>query len=323
MRAVQDAHLALLVLHDIARKDCVELARCERQLRSDLLISDDPEGERLRLIEECVAVAELLLVCGGLRARIADNDAVNERVGEAARRIEPCGEVCGEVPELYILQDAAPQLLSVVLDKLDGQHVEPLVRRAAVVLESCVEELRELRGKCLRRAVGERAGGVEDDACLRRVGDDEAQRVQLRELHIGVVVGVRAQDAVDAFHDAVLLVGRALLLTAQADGVEVLLRGELRALARDGDDDGDVRVQTVLLVRDIDGVVDEGAEEVPLAELHDADGARFGAVDLLNFFHCGTLLYLFDLFRIGEVDNDLQHRIGVLREILERLRCVR
>ena len=285
MRAVEDAHLAFLVLYHIARKDGVELARGERQLLAEIFISDDPEGERLRLVDECVAVAQLLLIRCRLRTRIAHDNAVDERIGKAARRVEPCGEVCAEAPELHVFHDAAFQFLSVVLDELDGQHVEPLVGRTLEMLEACVEELRELRGECLGRAVREGTRGVVDDARLRRVGDDEAQGIEFGELHVGVVVSVGTQHAVDTFDDAVLLVRSALLLSAQTDGVEVLLRSKLRALARDGDDDGDACVEPVLLVRHVDGIVDEGAEEVALAELDDADGMRLGAVNFLDFFH--------------------------------------
>ena len=169
VRAVKDAHLAFLVLYHIACKDGVELARGERQLLAEIFISDDPERERLRLVQEGVTVAEFLFVCRRLCARVADDDAVDERVCKAARCVEPCGEVGAEAPELHVFHDAAFQFLSVVLDELDGQHVEPLVRRPLKMLEARVEELCELCGKCLGRAIREGARGVKDDARLRRV----------------------------------------------------------------------------------------------------------------------------------------------------------
>ena len=162
--------------------------------------------------------------------------------------------------------------MSVVLDELDRQHVDALVCCTVKMLETCIEELREFRRESLGRAVGKSTCRVKNDTGLCRVGNNKTERIELGELHVAVVVGIGTQHAANTRNSAVFLVWLSLLLTTQADRIEIILYSKLRAFTGDGDDDGHTCIETIFFICDVNGIVYKGAEKVALTKLHDTDG---------------------------------------------------
>ena len=108
--------------------------------------------------------------------------------------------------------------------------------------------------------------------------------------HEGVVFVAGADDRINRGYDAVFLIYLAVLLAAQADGVDVVLFGKAVRLARAGQDDGDVAVKVVFFVGDVDGVVGKGPEEHAFAELQYLNRAGRARIEFAYIFHRSVLL---------------------------------
>ena len=110
--------------------------------------------------------------------------------------------------------------------------------------------------------------------------------------HEGVVFIAGADDGLDGSDDAVFFVNFAVLLTAQADRVNVILLGEAVRLARTRHDDSDAAIEAIFFIGYIDSVVDEGTQEVAFTELQDTDGMFCFCIKFTYVFHRLPSVYI-------------------------------
>ena len=245
-----------------------------RELRSDLLRRlDHPQMEDLGLVQQMVVIAHALAQLGGGIPRITRDNAVHERRVYAAGLLEPGAEVRAQVPQVDVLADAFLQVLAVLEDQFARENDEALRLVTLEVLPAMVQELGKLTGIRRGRSVVQLAGGIEGDARLGRIGDDETHLRLFGELQIALEILIGAQapaddvDQVDAVHGLAVLesleiqVIQAVLFVKPAD--HALLDGLHH-------DDGAVEIG--FLVGLPDDPLDECAEEVPFAELDDLLG---------------------------------------------------
>ena len=99
MGAVQDAHLALAVGRHVRRPGDVQSRRHERQLGLQRPPRfDHPRVEDLAGDQQVVLVTELAAEVRGLVLRITGDDAIDQRVGEEARLVDPALERVAQLP---------------------------------------------------------------------------------------------------------------------------------------------------------------------------------------------------------------------------------
>ena len=110
--------------------------------------------------------------------------------------------------------------------------------------------------------------------------------------HEGVVFIAGADDGLDGSDDAVFFVNFAVLLTAQADRVNVILLGEAVRLARTRHDDSDAAIEAIFFIGYIDSVVDKGPKENAFTELQDTDGMFCFCIKFIYVFHRLPSVYI-------------------------------
>ena len=234
-------------------------------------------------------IAELFLILRCLGPRIAGHDAVDERAGDDAVIVHPGLELRLEIPELDVLVDAVLEVLAVMVDELDRQHDEALVMSTVERLESAIEELGQLGRIGFRRRIGQFLRALVYDAGLSRVRYDELQRIDIGQRDHLLIVAVGAYDLIDAFDDAVLFIGFAVLIAAQADGIEILLLFEealhAGAVLLDRDDEHRAGVEAIGLIGAVYTIVDKRAQEIALAELDEFYRMFFRRIEILDIFH--------------------------------------
>ena len=260
MRAVQEADFARAVRRLVVGEEDIEPGGLRREFLFDLGGSfDHEEEERFAAVEELVLDAELFAVFRGVGARIARDDAVDERAAEDALVLDVADDFrIGEV-----LQDAFAELLPVVLDELAGDEDQA----AEAGFRAGGDELRDLRG--------ERVGvGTVFDARLGRVREDEPQVWVQRGFDDLVPLGGGIEAALHAVDLLDLLDHLSVLHAAQDHVVEAALGVDDVAHAlRKRLDDLHGGIEHAGFVHAVDHPVDERAQEIALAELEDADGA--------------------------------------------------
>ena len=198
----------------------------------------------------------------------AGDDPVDQRGAERAVLVDIFPEVVAKSPLVNILVDALQELFAVVVDQLAGEDHEASLAR----LESLVKDLSELAGEGVRGLVLELAGGIIDDSCFRRIGYDVLQIVGACELHHRLVaflfIGVQASG--DGRDDALPVDLLAVLAASKVQCVKAfLLVDHLSQAGLDRLYQDALAVPVSLLVRYVEPVVYERAEEISLAELHD------------------------------------------------------
>ena len=73
--------------------------------------------------------------------------------------------------------------------------------------------------------------------------------------------------SLDGCNDPVFFIDSAILLSAEADRVNIILLGEAVCLASPGHDDSDAAIKTIFFISYIDCVVNEGPKENAFTEL--------------------------------------------------------
>ena len=268
VRAVKDAHLALLVGRHVGDYDAVEAGLLEGQLLFEPRGAFDvPDAEDFADVDELVVIAVLFVKARSFRGVFdaARDYAVYERRAEGAFAA-PFGEIFFKPPLRDVLFHALFELFPVVVDEFAGEYHDGLFAG----LPTLVEHLRQLRREGRRRAVLFAACGVVYDAGFGGVRDDVLEVVRDRDFHHCVVVRllIGVEAAADRRYDALAVDLLAVFASAQVERVEplllvYLLRESRRyRLHKDG-----FAVPSSALVGHVEPVVDEGAEEVAFAEL--------------------------------------------------------
>ena len=103
--------------------------------------------------------------------------------------------------------------------------------------------------------------------------------------HKSVVFVAGADDRVDGSNDAVFFIYLAVLLAAQADGIDIILLCKTVRLAGTGQDDGDAAVKAFFFVGNVDGIIGKGPEEYAFAELQYLDRMGRARVEFTYVFH--------------------------------------
>ena len=187
MRTIKQGDLALVVRLFRGDKENVQSGLVGGELLSNFAWSlDDPQVEVLGLDDEIVTVANFLLYLCNLLAGEARNDAVDEGSVNTAAVLKPLAEAFGQFSEVDVLADAVLQHVTVEEDKLAGEDDEALGGVAIEGLIAAVEQLYELAGIGAGGLVVELAGGVEGDAGLGSVRDDETHLRLVGQSHVSI-----------------------------------------------------------------------------------------------------------------------------------------
>jgi hypothetical protein len=233
---VQQPHLELAVRRDVLGHDDAGVRVGELQARAQRrslprarrrVPADREQAVRLAGRHERVVVAQRLAQpLGGLALRRAGHDAVDERVAERHRVVEPPREPRVERPPLGVRAHDRLQPRAVVLDQLARQHDDAARRVEVERGGALVQEARELAGERARRRVVERVGLVERDPDLGRVREHERQLRRARDGEHRVPLRVRRQRAAHARDHAPVLAHAPSLEPLRHERVQPVLRGE-------------------------------------------------------------------------------------------------
>jgi len=177
MGPVEDADLAGAVEAHVVGPHHIQACLVERQfiLVEVLVAFDDPQMKNLSRIEQVVLIPQLFADCLGFGFRIPGNNAVDQRVAEIARFVEPVHKACLQIPFLCILLDDALQVVAVLVDEFTGDDDQAFVQSSLEGLVAFVEKGAYLGGEGDLRLVGQLVTAVVADARLGGVGDDEAE----------------------------------------------------------------------------------------------------------------------------------------------------
>ena len=237
--------------------------------RAVLLIAfDHEEVEDFAAVDQVVLIAEFFAPVGGLVARISGDDAVDQRVHEGALLLDVVLESGPELPVGGVAEDAVTQRRTVLVDELAGDEHQPLLPRLEPLEEQAGElgrigDLRFAGGVGFRLVFDARLGGVREDQL--QIGRDGA-------LDDRLPVAVGLETPLDAGDDALVFGWGAVLHAAEDQRVEPVLRvDEVGGALRQRLNQLDHSVELARFVGLVDHPVDEGAQEVAFAELHDLD----------------------------------------------------
>ena len=183
------------------------------------------------------------------------------------------------------MQHARLEFLTIVVDELNRQDGQGLIGSPLIPAVALIEELGELGRIGLRRAVGQLIAILADNAGLRCIGYDELQRIDMRERHEVLIVLIGTHDFFHTGDDTVLRIGLAVLLTAQADGIEIILPAEALRYTLLRHNNGYAAVQTEFLIGDINAIVEERPQEVPFPDLQESNRMMFSFGNFTYVFH--------------------------------------
>ncbi len=267
---VQDAHLALLVGLLVIGVDDRHAAVRQGQFLGNVLGGfDDPQAEGFCRDKDAILIAQLVPNGLILSTGIAGHDTVHQGGGEHAGIFQPLLELFAQVPQLGQRHDALLQHDAVVVDQLHRQDDQALVLSIVEVLGTLKQQLGQLAGIGMGRAVLELVRFVQHNAGFRGVADDEAQRIQLGIGCILFVVGIGIHSVGHRGHHTVELHRLAIYQTTKQHGVTVvlLLKGREQGAHLDGLHQHDITIEIGLLVGNVDHVINKSAQEVTLTEL--------------------------------------------------------
>ena len=169
----------------------------------------------------------------------------------------------------YVLLDAVLQHVAVQENQLAGEDNQALRGVAVEGLPAAVEQLHQLAGIAAGGSVVQFAGGVEGDAGLGGVRDDEANLGLVGQSHEGGILAVWVQGAANHVDALQRIHGLAVLAALQVDVVQAVLAVEpFCHTALDRLYDNDRTVEVGLLVHVPDNPINERAEEVSFAKLN-------------------------------------------------------
>lgn len=178
-------------------------------------------------------------------------------------------------------------MVAVEEDELAGHQDESLRGVAAEGLVATEQQLRQLAGIAAGGFVVELAGGVEGDASLGGVADDEADLGLVGKGHEGLVLGVEVQRAADDVDAVEAVDDLAVQLALQVHVVEAVLAVQpVHHALLDGLYHDHAGVEVGATVHVPDDPVNKAAQKVAFAELDDSLGCTaLRSCSLVQCFH--------------------------------------
>ncbi len=163
--------------------------------------------------------------------------------------------------------------MAVEEDQFAGEDDQALGGVAVEGLIAAVEQLHQFAGVRRGGFVVQLTGGIEGDAGLGGVGDDETDFGLFGQCQEGIVLRVGIQAAANDVDTLEGVHRLAVLAALQVDVVQAVLAVEpVDHTAIEGLDDDDGTIEVCLLVHVPDDPIYECAEEVAFAELNDLFG---------------------------------------------------
>ena len=249
VRAIENAHLALLVGLLVVGEDHRKAAVRQGQLAGDVLFGfDHPQGKGLARYQQPVLIAQLLPDGFRFVAGIAGNDTVHQRGGKDARLVKPGFKALSQLPQPGQGLDAALEGDTVIVDELHRQDDQALVGGIAECLGALVEKLAQFARIGVGRAEVESVAFVQHNAIgIHRIADRGDRAAHLHGL---------------AVHQA-----------AQQHGIAaVLLVKGVQVVKGYGLNQHDVSVEVYFFIGDIDHVIHKGTKKVAFSELQHTNG---------------------------------------------------
>ena len=172
-----------------------------------------------------------------------------------------------QFPQGYIFVYAVPKEFTVVVIQFRRQHGQAFIGSAFIKGIAFIEELGQFCRESRRRAICKSILFIKGDTGFRRIRYDEFQRIFMSQGHERIIFIAGAEHGLDGSNDPVFFIDFAILLAAQADRVNIILFSKAVRLARPGHDDSDAAIKTIFFISYIDGVIDEGPQEIAFSEL--------------------------------------------------------
>ena len=207
--------------------------------------------------------------------RVTGHDAIHQGRAESVLLFQPGLERLAQVPLVGGLEAALLQVAAVIVNQLARQQNEAGTLRSAEGGKALIKQAGQLawEGR-LGLAVKAVFAGIHD-AGLRRIGDDHAHVLVVRQRKVALKILIRRESALHALNDAGILHRLAIHLTAQNLGVQaVLFIQHADHAALDGLHDHNAGVHTGGFIGLINHPVTESAEEAALAKLNHTLGLR-------------------------------------------------
>ena len=282
VRAIEDAHLPLLVRHDLRHKMhiCAGGAEGFLQLPQALLrririifpnrrqLLDIPHAKNFPDNKQLVAVAVFFFHLCKLRliAHAPRHNAIDQRGAEYARTADPVSERVFQLPVGGVTQHAVPEDQAVVVNQLARQDCESRKPRLPARIQKLCQLCREAR----RRRILQLARRIIDDTRFRRVADDILQLRAADDLLDLRPVPVRVAAAAGCGDDPFPVDLLAVLTPAKIQRVKAVLRIHAVRAARARRrrlHHRDLATKARPLIRNIDEIIRKRPQEVSLPEL--------------------------------------------------------
>ena len=317
VRAIEDAHLSLLVRHDLRHKMHI-CARCAESflqhpqalLRRIRIIFpnrrqflDVPHAKDFSHNKHLVAVAvfffHLCELC--LIAHAARHDAIDQRGAEYARTADPVSERVFQLPVGGVTQHAFPEDQAVVVDQFAWQDRESRKTR----FPARIQKLRQLRREACRRRILQLASRIVDDARFRRIADDILQLRAADDLLDLRPVSVRVAAAAGCGDDPFPVDLLAVFTSAKIQRVKAVLRIHAVRAARARRrrlHHRNLATKASPLIRNINEIIRKRPQEVSFPELQHLHRRLLQQISIVpslfqfpitQKFHFGPLLSLF------------------------------
>ncbi len=159
--------------------------------------------------------------------------------------------------------------MAVQEDEFTGEDDEALRGVAVEGLVAAVEQLYQFAGVAAGGSVIQFAGGVEGNAGLGGVRNDEANLWLVGQCHVGLVLSVGVQTAADDVDTLQRVDGLAVLTTLQVHVVQAVLTIQpLNHTLSQRLYDDDRTIEVSLLVHVPDNPINKGAQEISFTELN-------------------------------------------------------
>ena len=261
---------------DVRDVNRVEADLMDRETLFDIgLFLEDEEVEIFPFYHVVVDVAEFFAQGREFVARETRDDAVDEGRGVMAILAEVGTESFVHAPCLGKTQQHFLEAVAVVVDELAREDGEAMSAAKRVITP--LEQGEQLPGEGNGGFRFEVDGDVlflEANAGFGRVGDDDFQILRFAIMEEGTIIFIRVHEIVQDIDEAGVADGFSLLVDPLEDqGVEAILLFEfLDPAERQGLDDDHMPLILAGIVHLLDEPVDEGAQKIPLAKLHDLDG---------------------------------------------------
>ena len=202
---------------------------------------------------------------------ITGHNTVDKRGCKDAGFFQPLFETLTQFPFFSQFTHAAVEFDAIVIDELDRQNNQALVRSIVKMLSTFKQELGQLAGICVRRAQLKLIIAIKDDAGFSCIADDKAKRVKLGVISIFFIFIVSIDCVSHGGDNAGAFYRLSVDKAAQHDCIALILflkrREEMSNV--NGLDQNHRAVEICFLIADIDHIIDKCAKKIAFAKLKD------------------------------------------------------